>query len=394
MLLIVFSALLLALALVQCALALRIRQHIPTVDSLPEPADKQRWPLLSVVVPAKDEGEHIERALRSKLACGYPALEIVVVDDRSTDDTPAILERLAKSHPELTATRVDALPEGWLGKLHAMHKGLSAARGEWVLFADADVHIAAGTIQRLIAYAEREGVDFMGVFPKMEPVSVPVDASLAGLLRGLALGGRLWKMNDDRSHIGGGVGAFNLGKREWIERTGAVEHLRMEIADDVALGAYLKQRGALTRMFAGRERVSLVFQPSLSALQTSADKGGGMFRWVLWRPVLVALSPIVIELALPALAVARGGIAALLASLAWLFITVAHALLSSHFEGPLRGALLWPIGHFVNGTTMLRAGWLAWKRQGVVWRGTFYSRAVVDEGRKLDTATMRVKPKG
>ncbi|MFO0562889.1 MAG: glycosyltransferase family 2 protein [Polyangiales bacterium] len=393
MFLTVFSALLLALALVQCAIALRVRRHIPTVDSLPDPQGERRWPLISVIVPAKDEGEHIESALGSKLSCGYPSLEIVVVDDRSTDETPAILQRLAKSHPELTAARVDALPDGWLGKLHAMHKGLSAARGEWVLFADADVHIERGTIERLIAYAERERIDFMGVFPKMEPVSLVVDSSLAGLLRALALGGRLWKMNDDASGIGGGVGAFNLAKREWLERTGAVEHLRMEIADDVALGAYLKQCGARTRMFAGRERVSLVFQTSLAGLQKSADKGGGMFGWVLWRPVLVALTPIAIELALPSMALARGGLAALFASLAWLFITVAHYLFSSHFEGPVRGALLWPIGHFVNAATMLRAGWLAWKRQGVVWRGTFYSRAVVDEGRRIDTSTMRVKPR-
>jgi len=108
-----------------------------------------------------------------------------------------------------------------------MHKGLSVARGEWVLFAHADVHIERGTIERLIAYAERKGVDFMGVFPKIERVSLPVDASLAGLLRGLCFGGRLWKINDDRSGIGGGVGAFNLSKREWLEHTGAIEHLRM-----------------------------------------------------------------------------------------------------------------------------------------------------------------------
>lgn len=391
--LLVLVSVLLVLALAQCGLALLVRRRIPTVDSLPSPPRERSWPLVSVLIPAKDEAEHLEAALASKLACGYPALELVVIDDRSTDDTPAILRRLAEGAPQLTSTRVDSLPEGWLGKLHAMHRGLAVARGEWVLFSDADVHLEPDTLERLLAYAEREKVDFVGVFPKMEPVSAALDAVLAGLLRALALGGRLWKMNDDGSGIGGGVGAFNLVKREWLERTGAVEHLRMEIADDVALGAYLKQCGARTRMFAGRERVSLVFQSSLAGMQKSANKGGGMFGWVLWRPVLVALAPLLLEVLAPALALARGGATAAVAALAWAALTAAHVLLSSHFAGPLRGALLWPLGHFVTALTMLRAGWLAWRLQGVLWRGTFYSRAVVDAGRRIDTSTMRVKPR-
>lgn len=394
MLWITLSALLLLAALAQLTIALRIRGHIPTVASLPEPvAHSAPWPLLSIIVPAKDEQASLEPALRSKLACGYPSLEIVVVDDRSIDQTPAILARIQQQADNLRSTRVDALPDGWLGKLHAMHRGLAIARGEWVLFADADVHVERGTLERLIAYAERERVDFMGVFPKMEPVSLAIDASIAGLLRGVALGGRVWRLNDDRSPYGAGVGAFNLVRRRWLEQTRAIEHLRMEIADDLALGALLKQSGARTRMLAGRERVSLVFQRTLAGLQASADKGGGMFRWVLWRPLLIAAAPIAFELWLPSMAIAQGGLAALLALLAWIALTATHALLTAHFAGPLRGALGWPIAHAINAWALVHAGWLAWKNQGIFWRNTFYPRAVIDAGRRLDPTTMRVAPR-
>lgn len=386
------TALLLSLALAQLWLVIAVRRAVPTTRSLAEAPAPTRWPLLSIIVPARDEAANIEAALASKLSCGYPALEVVVVDDRSTDQTPAILARLAERTPALRVTRVDELPDGWLGKLHAMHRGLAAARGEWVLFADADVHVERGTIERIIAHAEQQQLDFVAVFPKMLPVGPLVDASLAGLLRILVLAGRLWRINTDGSNIGGGVGAFNLARRKWIEDTAALEHLRMEIADDVALGVWLKQRGARTRFYAGQSTVSLVFQDSIRALLRSADKGGGMFGWVLWRPALVAAAPIAIELALPAVAIAQGGVAQQLALAALATLTAVHVLTSAHFGGPLRGAWLWPLAHLFNGATMLRAGWLAWRRQGVIWRGTFYPRAVVDAGRRLDPTTMRVAP--
>jgi hypothetical protein len=168
----------------------------------------------------------------------------------------------------------------------------------------------------------------------------------------------------------------------------------MEIADDVALGAWLKQRGgARTRFYAGHATVLAGVSSTRSrALVRSADKGGGMLGWVLWRPALVAAAPIAIELALPAVAIAQGGVAQQLALAALATLTAVHVLTSAHFGGPLRGAWLWPLAHLFNGATMLRAGWLAWRRQGVIWRGTFYPRAVVDAGRRLDPTTMRVAP--
>lgn len=401
MLLTALSLVLLLASLAQLTLALRSCRAVPSLDALP-PAQTppSGWPVLSVIVPAKDEGAHIEAALRSKLGCAYPALQVVVVDDRSTDDTPTILARMRgeqerarredPSLPELVVTRVDALPDGWLGKLHAMHRGLSVATGEWALFADADVHLAPSTLDRIIAHAERAQIDFVAVFPKMEPVNLVIDASLAGLLRALMLAARMWKANTDGSGIGAGVGAFNLARRRWLEDTRAIEQLRMEIADDVALGALLKQSGARTRLFVGRESVSLVFQDSLSALFRSADKGGGMFGWVLWRPVVMALAPTLIELVLPVAAIIHGGVAATAGALSLAAITATHVIVSAHCAVPVRGAWLWPLGHVFNAATMLRAGWLAWRRQGVVWRSTFYPREVVDAGRRMDLTTMKV----
>src|SRR6185369_2740694 len=108
----------------------------------------------SVVVPACNEARTIERALTSLLAQDYPDLEIVLVDDRSSDETGAIIEHLAASDRRISAIHVRELPAGWLGKVHALQRGLERARGELVLFTDADIHFAPGALRRAVAWVE------------------------------------------------------------------------------------------------------------------------------------------------------------------------------------------------------------------------------------------------
>lgn len=381
------------LAWVQVVLAIHTTQVIPSVDSL---GDSQRaratpWPMVSMIVPAKDEQDGIESALRSKLSCGYPRVQVIAVDDRSTDNTGALIEKLVHELPGLTHARVDVLPEGWLGKMNALQTGIAKATGEWVLFSDADVHIAPGTLETLISHADEQRIDFVAVFPQMLPVSLSVDAAIGGLLRSLTMGSQLWKTNSDESTRGGGVGAFSLARTSWLQKTRAIEELRMEIADDVALGALLKQRGARTRFYAGRTKVNLTFQKSLRTVLASAEKGGGMFRWKLWLPLVVAVVPVFLELLLPSWALRLGGPMAVLATATLAGTTLTHLLLVRHFRAPTRGAFLWPIAHLLNAYAIIYSGFLAWKRQGIVWRNTFYSRAVVDAGRRLDLRTLRVK---
>lgn len=388
--LILASVVLLAWA-VQLWLALRIRRALPALSELPV-LSREAWPLLSIIVPARDEGLHVGAALASKLSCGYPSLEVVAIDDRSTDDTGAIIDRAAAADPRVVAVHVTALPEGWLGKVHAMARGLERVRGEWVLLSDADVHVEPGVLERLVAWAEAGGIDLVAVFPKMHPVGLLIDASLASMIRVLPLAGRAWRGNDDTSSIGMSVGAFTLVRRAALLESDALGHLRMEVADDVALGAYLKQRGARCRVLVGHADVHLVFMHSIAALVRSADKGGGMLGFSWWRPVFFGLAPVVLDVVIPAWALASGGAAAAVGAAALAMATATHLALSRHFDGPLRGALLWPLGEAFMGALTLRAGLLAWKDQGVFWRRTFYPRAVLEAGKKLDMISMRVSP--
>src|SRR5215471_1706216 len=98
------------------------------------------WPRLSVVVPACNEAPHLESAVLTLTQQDYPDLEIVLVDDRSTDNTGKIIDRLGQNDPRIRPVHVETLLSGWLGKVHALHRGVEEASGDWLLFTDADVH--------------------------------------------------------------------------------------------------------------------------------------------------------------------------------------------------------------------------------------------------------------
>lgn len=386
----ILTAIAVLLWLVQLLFVVRILRTVPPLSSIAPPPPLESWPRLSILVPARDEGANIEAALSSKLETVYPNLELVAIDDRSTDATPEIIDRLAAADPRVRAVHIQSLPPRWLGKLHAMQRGLDVATGEWVLFSDADVHIEDSVLQKLIAVAEHESLDFIAVFPRMHAVNLGLDSGVAALVRYLALSGRIWQANDPRSQVGAGVGAFNLVRRSVLEKTRAIEELKLEIADDVALGALLKQSGARCRFYAGRDEVHLVFLDSIRAAMRSIDKGGGLLGFSFVRPVLAALAPPAIDLGIPLAGIAAGGTAAILGLDALILATITHVLLARHLRLPIRGALAWPIGQVLNAALTLRAGLRAWKHQGIYWRDTFYSREVLEAGRRLQVPSLRV----
>lgn len=385
----VLLALLVVGGLVQLMLAVRTARAVPPLSVLP-PAARASWPRLTMVVPARDEEAGVEAALRSKLACGYPQLELVAVDDRSRDRTGALLDAVAARDARVRVVHLESLPDGWLGKLHALAQGTAAATGDWVLFSDADVHLAPGVLERLVDHAEREQIDLVAVFPQMHQVGLGLDALVACMARPLFLGARVWRANDDRSSLGLGVGAFNLVRREVLASTRALERLKLEIGDDVGLGAVVKHAGYRCRLYVGREQVHLTFLPTLGAALRSAAKGGGMLGWGVALPVVVALAPVLVELVLPLWGLAVGGWPRVLGASAWAVTTAVNVTLVRHVRGPLRGAWLWPIGQLLSAWLVWHSGWRAWREQGVWWRDTFYSRAALTAGRCVRVPSGRV----
>ena len=121
--------------------------QLPRLEKFAPVADED-CPPISILFAARDEEEKLAGALETLIALDYPNLEIVAVDDRSADATPHILASFAARDARVRAVRIDTLPEGWLGKPHALQRGYEAASSEWLLFTDADVQFHAESLRR------------------------------------------------------------------------------------------------------------------------------------------------------------------------------------------------------------------------------------------------------
>jgi glycosyltransferase involved in cell wall biosynthesis len=203
----------------------------------------------SVVIAARDEEARIEQTIRRLLTQRGVDLEFIVVDDRSTDGTNEILRRLAKEDARLQVKRVDALPDGWLGKCHACHIGASAATGDWILFTDADCWLKPDVIARALRVAERDGADHITLMSGLAEPSSGLKASHLMFL--ISLANWVSGVNRDQPKSYLGIGAFNLVRAAAYRQCGGYEALRLTVVDDVKLGLLLRRAGKRTRAIIG-----------------------------------------------------------------------------------------------------------------------------------------------
>jgi len=358
----------------------RVVNSVPLVRELAGPLPV-RWPRVSVIMPARNEERTLEPALSSKLKETYPEIELILVNDRSTDATGAVANAFARTEPRLQVVHVDTLPEGWLGKVHAMQRGYERVSGEWVLFSDADIHLEPGVLERVVAYAEREQRDHVCILPTVTCSGPVLQATLSTFFRMLCVGARLWAVPDPRSSAAIGVGAFNLVRRAALARTPGLEWLKMEIGDDAALGVMLKRSGARQAVLNGRSVVSLEFYPSFQALTRALEKNGASIPF----PTLLVGNLLLAGLECGFLAgFSSGHLPLVLLSAATWAVAGGATLGLCRWLGFKPGSAWFPfLGALPLAWAMVRSGALALVRGGVVWRGTFYPTAVVRAGLRL-----------
>jgi GT2 family glycosyltransferase len=356
---------------------LRMALEIPNLDRL-SPTEPAEWPGLSVIVAACNEETTIRPALQSLLDEDYPNLEIVVVNDRSTDGTGRVIDELAAADERVRAVPIRELPPGWLGKVHAMQCGVQQAGGEYLLFTDADVHFRRGTLRKAIAYALEQKADHVAAFPGLEPMPFCLASTVAVFLRGLLVGRRIWAVGKDRSRASMGVGAFNLVRREPFDRAGGLEELRMEVGDDAALGCMMKDAGGRSRIVYAVRGVRLSWYSSLRAMAVGTEKGYGVVcRFSIFFPLALVTAMTLLELG-PFLALP---ISLLVGAPTWLMVAAAALLAPMLLATILPAALTRqsipagvcaPVGIIVIAVLMIRTAVLGRRRGGIVWRGTFY----------------------
>jgi hypothetical protein len=362
-------------------LRLRRLRRLRDVVAAPPP----RWPRLSVVIAACNEATTLEAALATLLAVDYPELEIVLVDDRSTDGTGAIVDALAARDPRIRAIHVRELPAGWLGKVHALDVGAAAATGEWLLFTDADVHFAPPALDQAIAVCLAEDLDHLVVMPEVESGAILEEAVVDAVGDRFLRITRAHRIGEPGSDAYAGIGAFNLVRREVLERSEGFAWLRMEVLDDVGLGLLLRRAGARAGFVLGSGAVGLRWYGSMKEMAQGFEKN--LFGFVAhnqWRrgvalllgTCAMTLGPAVALIAGPPWIRALG--AAAFASLA-----VVGAILARRTGRRLLPMLLLPVGHLIFAALVVRSGLACARQRGIVWRGTRYPLPVLRAAQRV-----------
>jgi glycosyltransferase involved in cell wall biosynthesis len=341
-----------------------------------QPAGANGAARVSIIVPARNEEETIEQPLRQLLALDYTNYEVIAVNDRSTDRTGEIMERVAASpqaQGRLTVLHVSELPSGWLGKTHAMWSAGQQATGDWLLFTDADVLFKHDALRRALAYAEAEPADHLVLFPRMIMKSPGEKMMIAFFQTLFVFGHRPWKVADPRTKDHIGVGAFNLIRRSVYEAIGTYQALRLEVLDDMKLGKVIKNAGYAQRNVFGGDLISLHWAKGALGVVRNLTKNFFAVLSFQWLRVVVSWVGLAFLNLMPFLGVCLAhGWARLPYAVALVSMFLIYVGMSSRSAIPPYYIVLHPVSTTLFLYILLRSMFLTLSRGGVVWRGTFY----------------------
>jgi glycosyltransferase involved in cell wall biosynthesis len=379
----IFSSWLLALGwLWQAVAALRGMPTLPDLTRLnegesPAFADGE-GPHITVIVPACNEEDSIQATLRSLLASRGVRLEIIAVDDRSTDNTGALMDEVATEaatsggEHRLVVVHNRELPAGWMGKAHALALGAARATAPWLLFTDGDLIFDPRALALSLGYAEAVKADHLVLALTLEYKSNSEAAVFAAFQALAQWSLRVWKVADPRARDFFGAGGFNFVRREVYERLGGFESLRMEIVEDLSLGWKIKRAGYAQRIAVGPGLASIRWIKGALGIVGLLEKNG--FAGLRYRIglSLLAFLGLAVQIVLPLAAVVSGGWATVAGLLIYASIALTYAA-NRHVTqaSPWLAAVFAPAAAVLL-FALVRSMILTLKRNGVVWRGTFY----------------------
>jgi hypothetical protein len=333
----------------------------------------EAWPSVTVIVPARDEAAKVEESLRSLLASDYPRLELIAVDDRSTDGTGEIMDRVAADDSRLRIVHVRELPSGWLGKTHAMHVAAREATGDFLLFTDGDILHAPDTLRRAVAYLENRRLDHLCLFAEFIPGGYLENALNVFFALVFFAATKPWLAATRFKSAYVGVGAFNLVRTLVYQAIGGYERIPLDVIDDVKLGKLVKNHGYKQDVLMSGDLLRVKWQASLAGsirgLEKNAFAGAeySVPRLALATAGVLFLVFAPYAFAIAAIGPARWGYVAALA-----VVHATYACIGRCWNVGLRVTFALPIAALLLMATFWRSAFIVLRQGGVRWRDTFY----------------------
>lgn len=348
-------------------------RSMPRLTAFPPEMDLP-YPSLAILFAARNEEKNIELAVRSLLKVDYPNLQVIAVNDRSTDATPLILEKLSKEFSHLKLIHIDTLPKGWLGKNHALFQGVKQCQSELLLFTDADIHFERTTLRRAVYCLVKEKWDHVTFIPQMKVPSFLLNLCVGvfGMLFFSYV--RPWKAKDPKSSYFLGVGAFNLLKRTTYEQIGTFEAIRLRPDDDIKLGKLIKTKGFRQIVLNGKDFASVEWYSSVREFIKGLEKNmfaGADYRFFF---LLASTFSLVLSFIVPYLAIFLTSGAAFSLFLGTIIVQTCGYIVGSKAVGTdSRTFIGMPLGILIYIYTLWNSIIKTLWNNGIVWRETFYS---------------------
>lgn len=347
----------------------------------PSPAPK-----VSVVVAAKDEQDNIAACVETMLRQDYPSFDVTVVNDRSGDDTAAIVERIAAADPRVRLLNIDRLPEGWCGKNHAMWRGIAQTDGEYLCMIDADCRqVSDRTLSVAVQRATDEKTDLLSVLPTLEMKGFwenVVQPVCGGIMM-------IWfqpeKVNAPHRPEAYANGAFMLMRREVYHAIGTHEAVRDQVNEDLRMAEAVKRSGRRLRVIQNEGLYVVRMYSSLRQILNGWTRifygtFGTMRRMTVGLVVLAVMGLLPYAAALAGwLGWAMAGSAALLAAgVVGSAAVVMQISVMARFYGLIKAkpALCWTysLGCVMGIVSLIRAMGKLRTGSAIVWRNTSYTR--------------------
>ena len=338
------------------------------------PADIPANPVrVSIIVAARNEQRNIRSALQSLLALNYPNYELIMVDDRSEDATGQILDEVAASTPRLKIIHIESLPDGWLGKNHALWIGSKRATGEYLLFTDADIVMEPTVVTRAVAFMEHNHLDHLAATPSMQMPTAFLGMFGVSFIVIFSLFSRPWKAHDPKSPYHIGIGAFNMVRTETYRLVGGHETIRLRPDDDIKLGKIIKMNGFRQGAAYAPEHLSVEWYSSVSEVIKGLEKN--TFAGADYNIALVLCGALVHAVCGigPCLALfLTSGLTWYLNSAVIVLSLLMYADCARFHHSKAWYAIGYPLATALFAVIMLRTMILNLVQGGIYWRGTFY----------------------
>ena len=361
-------------------------------DPAPPSAARHTRAAATIILAARDEQAAIADTVTRALA-QPAAARVIAVNDRSTDRTPEILDDLARHNPRLSVLHIERLPEGWMGKTHALHAALAhappATETPWILFIDADSRLETATLDAAICHAEYRHADHLVALPGY-PATSTIGAAFASALYTIFLSRCV--LNQLRFPRNGvGIGAFTLISQRALDAVGGLRTLRLEVVEDVKLGVLVKRARLKTAVVSAADRVTIDWQANAEALTSLLEKNFfAMARYsVPYAAALITANTLcyaagILGIPTAILLHARSddplihnppAIAAAAAAIALSLKAIPALYLARLYHWPRAAALLTPLTAIAPAIALTHSMRTTLKQRGVRWRDHHYTLA-------------------